>query len=358
MVYSVIMAGGIGSRFWPRSREVLPKQFLNVLGGATLLQNTCARMQDIVPMERTYVVTHKRYAELTRSQLPDLRRHQVLAEPISRNTAPCIAYAAARLRAVDDEAVMIALPADHLVRNKEAFHRVLEVAVDAARQSDALVTIGITPTHPETGYGYIQFEDDHGRAGSELRAHPVRTFAEKPNIATAERFLDSGDFVWNSGIFVWRVDTILGRFRKHLPKVYEAFDSIADALGTPKEAEAVAAAYHKCPRISIDYGVMERSGGVMVVPGSFGWSDIGDWRAVYDLSDKDRHGNVLRGPAVVQDTSRSYVHADSRLVVCVGMHDIVVVDTEDAVLVCHRESAQEVRHVVDWMRAHRWKEYV
>lgn len=358
MVYSVIMAGGIGSRFWPRSREVLPKQFLNVLGDATLLQNTCARMQSVVPMECTYIVTHKRYADLTRNQLPELQPHQVLAEPISRNTAPCIAYAAARLRALDDDAVMIAVPADHLVRDEKALRRVLEVAIDAARASNVLVTIGIKPTHPETGYGYIQFEDDQGSAGSELRAYPVRTFAEKPNIATAERFLDSGDFVWNSGIFVWRVDTILEQFKRHLPVIYEAFDSIADVLGTSREPDAVAEAYHKCPRISIDYGVMERSAGVMVVPGSFGWSDIGDWRAVYDLSDKDRHGNVLKGPAVVQGTSRCYVHADSRLVVCVGMHDVVVVDTEDALLVCHRESSQEVRHVVDWMRAHRWEDYV
>ena len=358
MVYSVIMAGGIGSRFWPRSREASPKQFLNVFEEATLLQNTCSRMEPLVPVERTFVVTHERYVDLTRSQLPELPGRHVLAEPISRNTAPCIAYAAVRLLAIDKDAIMIALPADHLVQNVPAFHRVLRVAIEAARQSNALVTIGIKPTHPETGYGYVQFEDTPERTGQKLRAYPVRTFAEKPNIATAKRFLDSGDFLWNSGIFVWRAATILDQMQQHLPKAYEAFMGISPSLDTPDEAAAVTAAYQKSPRISIDYGVMEKADSVFVVPASFGWSDIGDWRAVYDLSKKDRHGNVLRGPAVVHNSIRCHVRASSRLIVCVGMHDVIVVDTEDAVLVCHRESAQQVRNVVDYMRAHRWEDYV
>ncbi len=354
MVYGVLMAGGIGSRFWPRSRKVRPKQFLRVLGDHTLLQSTYHRLQNLAPPENIWVVTHERYASLTRDQLPQIAPEQVLGEPISRNTAPCIAYAAMRLHAKDPDAIMIALPSDHLIRDLQAFRNVLRVAVEAARSTDALVTIGIQPTHPETGYGYIQFESMTKRS---LKAYPVRAFAEKPDIATAERFLDSGDFLWNSGIFVWKVQTILGQMKIHLPKVYDSFAEIASSLDTEKEAVAVQMAYQKCPRISIDYGVMERANRVLVVPGSFGWSDIGDWRAVYDLSEKDKHGNVLRGTAVVHHSSRCHVEA-SRLVVCVGMHDAIVVDTPDAILVCHRESVQQVRNVVDYMRAHGLERFV
>lgn len=355
MVYSIIMAGGIGSRFWPRSREAFPKQFLNVFDDASLLHHTLRRMKGLIPPERTFVITHERYEELSYAQLPELPAKHVLTEPISRNTAPCIAYAAVRLLKEDPDALMVVLPADHLIRSVPQFHDVLRVAIEAAREPGALITIGIKPTHPDTGYGYIQFD---GHTEGELRSYPVRTFAEKPNVATAERFLDSGDFLWNSGIFIWRADTILHQLRKHLPKVFAAFKNLGDAIGSKGEADAVQRAYRKSPRISIDYGVMEQADKVFVVPGSFGWSDIGDWRAVYDLSEKDAHGNVLQNTVIMHDSSRCFVRADSRLVVLVGIHDAVVVDTEDAVLICHRESTQQVRNVVEYMHAHQLEEYV
>lgn len=358
MTYAVIMAGGIGSRFWPRSRQEMPKQFLNVFGDATLIQNTVARLQGIVPPERCLIVTHERYVEQTREQLPAVPEANILAEPIGRNTAPCITYAAMKLQAMDPDAVMIVLPADHVIRNVRQFHHVLRVALERAQEPGALVTIGITPTHPETGYGYIQYDasgDDHS---DDVRAYPVRTFAEKPDQTTAERFLDSGDFLWNSGMFIWRADTILRQVRRHLPQLYEAFAPIPEVHDTPREQEAVVEAYQKSPHISIDYGVMERAEQVFVVPGSFGWSDVGDWRAVYELSDKDEHGNALTGHAIVHDASRCMVHTRDRLVVLVGIHDTVVVDTEDAVLVCHRESAQRVKNVVDYLHAHQLGEYV
>ncbi|MEM1126090.1 MAG: mannose-1-phosphate guanylyltransferase [Bacteroidota bacterium] len=351
MTYAVIMAGGIGSRFWPASRKGFPKQFLQVFGEATLIQNTVARLQGLIPPERCLIVTHERYIELTRQQLPAVPPENILAEPISRNTAPCIAFAAMRLMQEDPDATMVVLPADHVISNVRAFHKVLGAAIQQAQTPGTLVTIGINPTHPATGYGYIQFEGTIV-PGAEPQAFPVRTFAEKPGLETAERFVDSGDFLWNSGMFIWRVDTILGQIQEHLPEAYTAFQPLADALGTEHEAEAVLHAFQQSPKISIDYGVMEQATSVYVVPGSFGWNDVGDWKAVYDLSEKDEHGNALRGLAVVHDASRSLVHAQpDRLVALIGVHDLVVVDTGDAVLICNRENAQQVKNVVNHLHA-------
>ena len=357
MTYAVIMAGGIGSRFWPKSRKACPKQFLNVFGDATLIQNTVARLQGIVPPERCYIVTHERYIEQTHEQLPAVPRENILAEPVSRNTAPCIAYAATKIEAIDPDATMIVLPADHIIANVKQFHNVLNVAIAKAQTPGSLVTIGITPTHPETGYGYIQFEGSVDM-GEEPEAFPVRTFAEKPDLPTAERFIDSGDFLWNSGMFIWRNDTILDQMKNHLPDAYDAFQPFKAAIGRADEREELVKAFQACPHISIDYGVMERADNVYVVPGSFGWNDVGDWRAVYGLSDKNDFGNAVQGNVIMQDSSRCLVHADGRLVVLVGIHDAVVVDTDDAVLVCNRESAQQVKNVVDYLHAHQLEEFV
>jgi len=233
------------------------------------------------------------------------------------------------------------------------------VATDAAQEPGALVTIGIEPTYPATGYGYIQYDGDG--EDEELRAYPVRTFAEKPDLETAERFLDSGDFLWNSGMFIWRADSILDHLQRHLPDVHAAFAPVEEAVSSGDGDaihDAVVEAFRRTPKISIDYGVMEQADTVYVVPGSFEWNDVGDWRAVYDLSDKDEHGNVIEGNVIMQDSSRCYVQAGDRLVVLVGLHDCVVVDTDDAVLVCNRESAQQVKQVVEYLHAHQFEDYV
>ena len=363
-LYAVIMAGGVGSRFWPRSRRANPKQFLDVFGDASLIQNTFARLQPLVEPENVFVVTNADYAEKTREHLPAVPAANILAEPIARNTAPCIAFAAARIHAIDPDATMLVLPADHLIANVSRFHDVLKAAADGA-QSGELVTIGILPTHPETGYGYIQYDltgDDDGvpdgLAGDAPRPYPVLTFAEKPDLATAERFLDAGDFLWNSGMFVWRTDAILDAFERYLPKVHRLFAPLTDVFGTDEEAEAIASAYDLSPKISIDYGVMEQADNVLVVPGSFGWSDVGDWRAVHEVVDKDDAGNRAEGNVILQDTTGSYAHSsDNRLLVLVGMTDTVVVDTGDAVLVCHREQAQKVKDVVDFLGVHGMDDY-
>ena len=349
MTYAVIMAGGIGSRFWPESRQERPKQFLNVFGDATLIQNTVARLNGVIPPERCLIVTHERYVEQVQQQLPAVPVENILAEPVSRNTAPCIAYAAHKIEAQDPGATMVVLPADHIIRDVRGFHTVL-------------VTIGIQPTHPETGYGYIQYDGPTDLPPVDEEnppdAYPVRTFAEKPDVATAERFLDSGDFLWNSGMFIWRSDTILDEIATHLPDLQEAFAPVKDALATEDAAEPLEAAFQASPSVSIDYGVMEHADTVKVVPGSFGWSDVGDWRAVYELSDKDEHGNAIQGEVIMHDSSRCYVQTDDRLIVLVGIHDAVVVDSGDAVLVSNRESTQQVKNVVQYLHAHQLDEYV
>ncbi len=357
-LYAVIMAGGVGSRFWPRSRRASPKQFLNVLGPDSLIQNTFARLQPLVAPENVLIVTHADYAEQTHEHLPAVPVQNILAEPIARNTAPCIAYAAARLQALDPDAVMIVLPADHLIRNVARFQDVLRTAAAKAEATDALGTIGIEPTHPATGYGYIQFDStSENDAIDSQPTYRVKTFAEKPDLATAERFIDSGDFLWNSGMFIWRADTVLSAMAEHLPAVHRAFAPLADAFsGAGMPTAAIQKAYDQSPKISIDYGVMEpaaAAGKVFVVPGAFGWSDVGDWQAVYDLVEKDAAGNGAEGNVIMHNTSRSYARAsDGRLLALVGMHDTIVVDTGDAVLVCNRDATQQVKTIVDYLDSH------
>jgi len=356
MIHAVIMAGGIGSRFWPRSRRSHPKQFLSIVEQATLIQATVARLSGVIDSQNIHVVTNERYVDTTRAQLPAIPAENVLAEPISRNTAPCIAYAAFHIHRKDPDAVMVVLPADHIIRDVARFHETLQVGIDKSAEERSLVTIGIEPTYPATGYGYIQFDPDDRGADGQLQAMFVRTFAEKPNLETAERFLDSGDFLWNSGMFIWRSDAILHALLSHLPDVHDAFSWMAEA--DIVDAERLEASFSSCPAISIDYGVMERADKVYVVPGSFDWSDVGDWKAVYDLSEKGSAGNATDGQAILHDSARCLVSAQDRLVAVVGLNDIVVVDTEDALLVCHRDATQRVKNVVDYLYTHRLDEFV
>jgi mannose-1-phosphate guanylyltransferase len=359
-LYAVIMAGGVGSRFWPHSRHAQPKQFLRVLSADSLIQSTFGRLQPLIPAERVLVVTHERYAESTSEHLPALPQENILTEPVSRNTAAAIAYAAAHLHARDPDAVLVVLPADHVIRNVKAFQEALRVAAEQAQQPGALVTVGIEPTFPATGYGYVQYDDSTAENGG-LRAYPVRTFAEKPDMATAERFLDSGDFLWNSGMFIWRADTVLDAMERYLPALRDAFREVEETAGTGREPQAVARAFQRSPKISIDYGVMERAasdGVVYVVPGAFGWSDVGDWRAVYDLAEHDQAGNAVEGNVILHNAGRSYVRSEGRLVVLVGVRDLAVIDTNDAVLVCHLDNTQQVKNIVDYLGSHGMEGYV
>lgn len=344
--FGVIMAGGSGTRFWPLSRASRPKQLLPLAGGDTsLLRATAERLQSVVPAERILVVTSEALAEQTRAALPDVPAENVLAEPMGRNTAPCVGWAAAHVARQDPEAVMAILPADHYIGDEAGYQRVLEQAIEAARGGD-LVTVGIRPTRAETGYGYIELGDEES-AG----VHRARRFVEKPNTQRAEQFLASGNFLWNSGMFFFRADSVLGAIRSHLPGLSELLERYDQAALAGDEMTVVKETYQDMPNVSIDHGVMEKAERVSVIPGDFGWSDLGSWTSAWELADRDEDGNALQGAVITVDAKNSYVRApEGKLVALIGMDDVVVVDTEDALLVVPRERAQDVRAVVDVLK--------
>lgn len=351
-IYAIIMAGGVGSRLWPRSRESSPKQLLHIMGDGTMIQNTVARLQPIVPPERIFIVTNAKQIEGFRKQVPAIPEENLLAEPFGRNTAPCIGLAATNVLARDPDAVMIVLPADHWIENVREFQNRLRIACEIAESRRGLVTLGIMPTRPETGYGYIQWSEK--RVGLEdyfdRGVRHVRTFAEKPDVRTAQRFLDSGDFLWNSGMFIWRADVILEEFQGHLPDLYEQIRTIADAYGRDDYTKVLESTYKRMTPISIDYGVMEKARNVFVLQCAFGWSDVGSWDETYRLSRKDKDGNSLQGEVVALDTTNSYVRSDGRMIATIGLDDVLIIDTPDALLVCRRGSSQQVQAVVDYLR--------
>src|SRR5690606_23343942 len=325
--YCIIMAGGIGSRFWPMSRTDHPKQFLDFLGhGRTLIQQTFDRYAAICPAENILVVTNAQYAALVHEQLPELTPQQVLLEPDRRNTAPCIAYANHLIAKRDPKAVIITAPSDHLVKDETGFRARLAIALDQAAAADCLVTLGITPDRPDTGYGYIKFSDqeDPSLLPGVKR---VRKFTEKPDHAKAQQFLDSGDHLWNSGIFIWSLASIRAAFHKHLPEMEALFATGAELYGTPDEASFIATIYNDCQHVSIDYGILEKADNVFVVEGDFGWSDLGTWGSLYAQLDKDGNGNTGTGKTVrVYDGKDNMVHVqDDRLVVLQGLEDFIVV---------------------------------
>ena len=358
--FAVIMAGGVGARFWPRSRERSPKQFLEILGGGTMIENTLSRLKPLVDQKNVFVVTNRIQADIVRQLVPDMPRSNVLAEPIGRNTAACIGLAAHWINRVDPDALMVVLPADHIVQNTEEFLRILQLALRVAQEKDALVTIGINPTHPETGYGYIQSaEEEIDR--NEYRSqgvYRVKTFAEKPNLETAERFLQSGDFLWNSGIFVWKASVILRELELHLPELHEQLLDVRGSIGTPVYEQTLERAYRIIRSISIDYGIMEKAGNVYVVKGDFGWSDVGSWDEVVRLTPTDDAGNSIRGRTILVDSNNNYVDSGNKIVAAIGVDDLIIISTDDAILVCKKDRSQEVKEVVDFIRRKQMNEYL
>ena len=350
-IYAVIMAGGIGSRFWPRSRERSPKQVLEIIGSGSMIINTISRIQSLVPIEKTLVVTNKLQKELIHKQIPSLPLSNILTEPIGRNTAPCIGLAAKWISKQDPEAIMIVLPADHIIRDVNEFLHMLRQGIRVAQEKDALVTIGIKPTHPETGYGYIQFDDSSKKNpyATEGIFH-VKTFAEKPNMETAEKFLKSGDFIWNSGMFIWKTRIILQEIDKHLPELGEQLSKLNSVIGTESYASTLEHIYGIIRSVSIDYGVMEKASHVFVAIGDFGWSDVGSWDEVVRLTPTDGNGNAFRGTVFVKDSHRNYIDAGNKVVATIGVDDIIVITTDDAVLICKKGLSQDVKEVVDYLR--------
>ncbi len=356
-VYCVIMAGGVGSRFWPLSREARPKQFLDILGvGRSFLRQTYERFLPIVPPENILVVTNEQYRGIVAEQIPELHPEQILGEPLGRNTAPCIAYAAFRLKATHPDAVMIATPADHFITGEREFERAVFESVEFARSHDAMMTIGITPARPDTGYGYIQVEEKCEGICK------VRTFTEKPGEEMAKVFIESGEFLWNSGIFIWKNSTVLHAFSKHLSEVYQLFASAEEQFGTSHELETVRRIYPETRNISIDFGVIEKAENVYVRPSDFGWSDVGTWNSLYRNVPLDERGNAVTAPARLSrlsDTTGTVVRVpEGKLTVIDGLKDYIVVDTDDVLLVWPREREQEIKKVVTSLRFEDGEEYL
>jgi len=343
--YVAIMAGGIGSRFWPMSRTDFPKQFLDILNtGSTLIQETFRRFSEFIPAENIYIVTAENYKPIVIEQLPEINPGNILCEPSRKNTAPCIAYVSYKLHELNPDANLICAPADHLIFDKEKFKKVCLDALNFTANIKALLTLGIKPTNPNTGYGYIQFE----QFAVSDNVYKVKTFTEKPDKELAKTFMASGDFLWNAGIFVWQVKSIIQAFEKLLPEIHEVFYVERSHFNKSTEKEAIERIYPQCVNISIDYGIMEKAENVYVIPSSFGWSDLGTWASAYETLEKDYLENAVAGNnVVIIDAQRNMIHANNeKLVLLQGLEDFVIVDTEDVLMICKKDKEQEIKQYV------------
>ncbi len=355
--YVAIMAGGIGSRFWPMSREDKPKQFLDILGtGKSLLQHTYDRFKKICPQGHIYILTNEKYRDLVKQQLDGIQDEQILGEPMRKNTAPTIAYFSEKIAKIDPAANMVIAPSDHLVMDEEWFLKYIKQALDFTNQNDALVTLGIRPSRPDTGYGYIQFHEEQEHSG----VFKVKTFTEKPDLDLAKTFLKSGDFLWNAGIFIWRVQTIQKAFAQHLSDVYEVFEEGRPFYNTNQEMAFVQHAFSVCSNISIDYGVMEKAENVFVIPSEFGWSDLGTWASLYANYEKDYLGNAVAGnKVIVHDATDCMVQVPGdKLVVLQGLKNFVIVDTQDVLLIFKKDKEQELKQLVNEVKRRKEDRYL
>jgi mannose-1-phosphate guanylyltransferase len=359
--YSIIMAGGVGSRFWPMSRAARPKQFLDILGtGSTLLEMTYERLNKIIPRENILVVTNRDYGDLVKEQLPGLPEENILLEPLRRNTAPCIAYASYKIQQRNPDARMVVAPSDHLILQEDRFLKVIQEGLRFVGEEDSLLTIGIPPSRPETGYGYIQ-ANGAGKAGNKYRdLKKVKTFTEKPDLKLAKIFYESGEFFWNSGIFFWSVKSILDAFGLHLPEIFSLFSEGEGKYDTDEELSFIDYAYSECKNISIDYGVMEKAENVCVIISDFGWSDLGTWGSLHEQLNKDSEGNVLVGKDIMTyDVNGCLVNVpDDKLVVLQGLEDFIVVETRDVLLICRMEDEQKIRNIVNDVRIQKDGTYI
>jgi len=351
-VFALIIAGGVGARFWPRSREHSPKQLLEIIGRGSMLQNTIYRLDPVVPQKNVLVVTNSLQEVEVRKQLPHIPQENILIEPVGRNTAPAVTFGAEILRARHGDCIMIVLPADHLVHDITEFQDTILRAIQVAELSNGLVTIGINPSRPETGYGYIQYLDrSASNQFSTIGAYPVVTFAEKPNRETAQRFLESGDFLWNSGMFIWKVSSLLSQVAEFLPDISDSFHSLRAYIDQPNFEKKLEIAYKKMESISIDFGVMEKSANRYILPSDFGWNDLGSWDEVYRILPKDEDGNAIEGNVFFLDTKNCHIATTpKRYVGVIGVTDLTIIDTDDALLVYKRGSAQAVKEVVESLR--------
>ena len=355
--YVAIMAGGIGSRFWPMSRTAYPKQFLDVLNtGKTLIQWTYERYTQFIPAENIYIVTSEEYVSIVEKQLPNLPKENILAEPSKKNTAACIAYISFKLAQKDPQATFVVAPSDHLILEQENFQKIVEQALDFVSNIKALATLGIKPTNPNTGYGYIQYEGLEVSKG----VYKVKTFTEKPTQEIAASFLASGDFLWNAGIFAWKASTIIAAFEKYQPEMFELFDGEKANFNTASEKKSIQKIYPQCVNISIDIAIMEKADNVYVIPASFGWSDLGTWNSAYENMEKDYFANAVASDnVIVIDATKCMINAPKdKLVVVQGLDDFIVVDTKDVLLICSKEKEQSIKEYVAEVKRHKGDKYI
>ena len=343
------MAGGVGSRLWPRSRKQTPKQLQNLTSERTMFQEAVARLAPLFKPEQIFVVAGAHYVPTMREQVPDLPAENYIVEPSGHGTAPCIGLAAVYLRRLDPESAMVVLTADHFIEKWAEFRQALAAAVRLAQQGQ-LITLGIKPSFPSTGYGYI-CRDERVTDFEDVEAYRVRRFTEKPDLPTARKFLASGRYYWNSGMFIWRVADIMAEFRWQMPVLHEQLTEIGAAVGTPQEKEVLERIWQGVENQTIDYGIMEGARNVAVIPVDIGWSDVGSWATLLDILPGDEKGNVVTGRHLGIDTKRTLVHSPHRLVATVGLEDMIVVDTGDALLVCPKDRAQDVKKLVDMLKA-------
>jgi mannose-1-phosphate guanylyltransferase len=358
--YCVIMAGGIGARFWPMSRTDHPKQFIDILGtGKTLITQTFERLLKICPKENIYIVTNENYKELVKHQIVDISEDQIICEPSRRNTAPCIAYACYKLLKINPNANIVVAPSDHVIINDENFTEIILSGLNATKNNDWLVTLGINPTRPDTGYGYIQFNEENIYPDDQ-RMKKVKTFTEKPNLETALTFVQSGDFLWNAGIFIWSLNTIIRAFEKYLPEINTIFKDVMNKYCTPQEEGFIREAYTTCKSISIDYGIMEKADNVYVMCSDFGWSDLGTWGSLYDNRQKDNHGNAIIGKNVLMYDSKNCIvnMPKDKLVVLQGLEDYIVVESDHILLICRKTDEQQIRNFVTDVKIEKGSQFV
>ncbi len=362
--YAIVMAGGVGARFWPYGTQKLPKQFLPVANSSdTMLQMTIKRIQDFIPYEQIFISTNEQYINDVKKQVPKIPQNNIIGEPVGRNTAPCVGLASIILKQFDETAKMLVVPADHLIENHDEFRKTILGGLQFVEENDAIVTLGINPTHPETGYGYIQFVDDsyltvEANNSGTVNVYKVKTFAEKPTIDIAQEFLKSGDFLWNSGIFIFRADVILKEIKKSLPDLYHELSKIEKDIHTNKFHSTLDKVFREIKGISIDYGVMEKANNVYVIKGSFSWSDLGSWDEVYRIKTKDKSGNVIMGDSLIKDSKNNLILSQKGFVGVIGIEDLIVINSKDGLLICKRGRSQEVKEVLDYLKRKGLNEYL
>ena len=352
---ALIMAGGRGERFWPKSRKNLPKQFLSLTDdGKTMIQLTIERILPLVKLEDIFIATNKAYRDLVLEQILGLPEENVLCEPVGRNTAPCIGLGAVHISKKYDDAVMFVLPSDHLIKFTNMFLKTLETGAGVAENNTNLVTIGITPDYPETGYGYIKFNPRK----TEGQAYAVERFVEKPSLEVAKEYLSTEEYLWNSGMFIWKVSSILKNMQKFMPDTYESLIKIKKAIATPQQDSILEKEFHNMQSQSIDYGIMEKADDIYILPGTFGWDDVGSWLAVERIKKTNEFGNAVTGNIITVNTHNCIIQGDKKLIAIVGMEDTIVVDTTDATLICAKDSAGEIKKVMENLKICNRNEYI